>query len=79
MERTLFKALLLTLFLASFHVQAFAQGSPSSALTDYALKDEFSVQVVAGALFSPVIKPEARPDLHYIQTNIRSYGVWTRI
>ena len=71
MERTLFKALLLTLFLASLPVQAFAQGTTPSGLTDYVLKDEFSVQVVAGALFSPAIEPGPRPELHYIQTNIR--------
>ncbi len=71
MNRILLKALLMTLFLAALPAQAFAQGSPRSALVDYILKDQFSVQLVSGALFSPVIRPEARPDLHYIQTNIR--------
>jgi hypothetical protein len=71
MERALFRALLLTLFLASLPVQAFAQASPPTALVDYILKDQFSAQVVSGVLFSPVIKREGRADLDYAQTNLR--------
>lgn len=70
-NRSFVSALLLLLCLVSGPLQGFAQISPSSAVTDYVLRDRFSVQVVAGALFSPVIQPESRPDLNYVQTNIR--------
>ena len=71
MNRLFLSAFLLALSLVSGPLQGFAQVSPSSAFMDYVFRDRVSVQAVAGALFSPVIKPESRPDLNYIQTNLR--------
>jgi hypothetical protein len=77
MTRTLLKTLLLSLFLGTGPLQALSHASPSSAIADSALEERSSIQVVSGALFSPVIDPESRQDVHYIHTNVRSGSeVW---
>ena len=72
MNRTLLKTLLLSLFLDTGPLQALSHASPSLAITDCAVEETFFIQVVSGAIFSPVIEPESGPDVQYIQTNVRS-------
>jgi len=42
-----------------------------TTLVDLILKDRFSMQVISGVLFSPVIEDGPRPDFNYWQTNLR--------
>ena len=80
MNRTLLKTVLLSLFLGTGPLQALSHASPSLAITDCAVEETFFIQVVSGAIFSPVIEPESRPDVHHNHTNFRSgCEVWPPI
>lgn len=43
----------------------------STTLTDLIVKDSLSVQAVSGFLYSPVIENGGRPNVHYVQSNLR--------
>lgn len=74
------KALFLNLTAALIFLSGlapFASGADSQSaeqattLADLILKDRFSMQLISGVLYSPVIEKSSRPHLNYWQTNLR--------
>jgi len=74
------KALVLNIFVAFFFLPGYVQAANSAessgskaatTLTDLIVEDTFSVQLVSGFLYSPVIENGSRPNLNYLQTKLR--------
>jgi hypothetical protein len=68
--------LALTLLLLPGHVQAANSNKDTSsknatAITKLLVHDSFSLQLVSGFLYSPVIENGHRPELDYLQSNLR--------
>jgi lipid A 3-O-deacylase len=43
----------------------------TTTLVDLILKDRFSMQLISGVLYSPIIENGSRPDFNYWQSNLR--------
>ncbi len=79
MRRILSRILMLVIVFIFMPLQGFAQSDRQTGaedrhelniLTDVILKDKFSIQTIAGVLYSPVYK-KSRPDLTYAMTDLR--------
>jgi opacity protein-like surface antigen len=80
MEMVFRNAKLFLFIVALIHLPGLAQAASglemneadqSATLMDLVVRDKFSMQLVSGVLYSPVLENGSRPDFNYFQTNLR--------